>query len=159
MRKRSFALLIMLAPGANVPLWRDSSSHDSRFTVCATHSLPRDVAINRTVSFTCIFSDITRNSYIGYYEAATYDTATLRQHRNRIRRDVTDSEQPLILHLKTLDRWVPNESIFPYLDTHNELLFPFVRGVFRAKTQDRYRIWVWTSEKTVEISAISNTRF
>ncbi|GAB1860021.1 ADAM10 endopeptidase [Camponotus japonicus] len=49
--------------------------------------------------------DITRNSYIGYYEAATYDTATLRQHRNRIRRDVTDSEQPLILHLKTLDRF------------------------------------------------------
>ncbi|KAL6446416.1 hypothetical protein ACFW04_001174 [Cataglyphis niger] len=49
--------------------------------------------------------DITRNSYIGYYEAATYDTATLRQHRNRIRRDVTDSEQPLILHLKTLDKF------------------------------------------------------
>ncbi|XP_072760043.1 disintegrin and metalloproteinase domain-containing protein 10 [Anoplolepis gracilipes] len=48
--------------------------------------------------------DITRNSYIGYYEAATYDTATLRQHRNRIRRDVADFEQPLILHLKTLDR-------------------------------------------------------
>ncbi|XP_070154321.1 disintegrin and metalloproteinase domain-containing protein 10-like [Polyergus mexicanus] len=49
--------------------------------------------------------DITRNSYIGYYEAAAYDTATLRQHRNRIRRDVTDPEQPLILHLKTLDRF------------------------------------------------------
>ncbi|XP_029159007.1 uncharacterized protein LOC114931215, partial [Nylanderia fulva] len=47
--------------------------------------------------------DIMRNSYIGYYEPATYDIATLRQHRNRIRRDVTDSEQPLILHLKTLD--------------------------------------------------------
>ncbi|XP_011641764.1 disintegrin and metalloproteinase domain-containing protein 10 isoform X2 [Pogonomyrmex barbatus] len=48
--------------------------------------------------------DITRGSYIRYYEAATYDTAALRRHRNRIRRDVIDSEQPLILNLKTLDR-------------------------------------------------------
>jgi len=54
------------------------------------------------------FSDITRGSYIRYYEAAIYDTAALRRHRNRIRRDVTYSEQPLILHLKTLDRWVVN---------------------------------------------------
>ncbi|KAL0132759.1 hypothetical protein PUN28_000474 [Cardiocondyla obscurior] len=50
--------------------------------------------------------DITRNSYIRYYEAAIYDTVALKRHRNRIRRDVTvpDSEQPLILNLKTLDR-------------------------------------------------------
>ncbi|XP_011699547.1 PREDICTED: disintegrin and metalloproteinase domain-containing protein 10 [Wasmannia auropunctata] len=48
--------------------------------------------------------DITRSSYIRYYEPATYDTVALRRHRNRIRRDVTDSEQPLILNLKTLDR-------------------------------------------------------
>ncbi|RLU25860.1 hypothetical protein DMN91_002021 [Ooceraea biroi] len=50
------------------------------------------------------YRDITQGSYIKYYEAVTYDTAALRRHRNRIRRDVTDSEQPLILHLKTLDR-------------------------------------------------------
>ncbi|XP_036149690.1 LOW QUALITY PROTEIN: disintegrin and metalloproteinase domain-containing protein 10 [Monomorium pharaonis] len=48
--------------------------------------------------------DITRGSYIRYYEAATYDTVALRRHRNRIRRDVANSEQPLILNLKTLDR-------------------------------------------------------
>ncbi|KYN23340.1 Disintegrin and metalloproteinase domain-containing protein 10, partial [Trachymyrmex cornetzi] len=48
------------------------------------------------------YKDITR-SYIRYYEAAIYDTVALKRHRNRIRRDVTDSEQPLILNLKTLD--------------------------------------------------------
>ncbi|XP_012062866.1 PREDICTED: disintegrin and metalloproteinase domain-containing protein 10 [Atta cephalotes] len=49
------------------------------------------------------YRDITR-SYIRYYEAAMYDTVALKRHRNRIRRDVTDSKQPLILNLKTLDR-------------------------------------------------------
>ncbi|XP_014488685.1 PREDICTED: disintegrin and metalloproteinase domain-containing protein 10 [Dinoponera quadriceps] len=50
--------------------------------------------------------DITFGSYIKYYEVATYDTAALRQYRNRIRRNVADpvDEQPLILHLKTLER-------------------------------------------------------
>ena len=49
---------------------------------------------------------ITHGSYIGYYEVASYDTAALRQHRNRMRRDVTDvvDNQPLLLHLKALDK-------------------------------------------------------
>ncbi|XP_017889847.1 disintegrin and metalloproteinase domain-containing protein 10-like isoform X2 [Ceratina calcarata] len=51
---------------------------------------------------------ITRGSYIGYYEVASYDTAALRQHRNRMRRDVPDvaDNQPLLVQLRTLDkRW------------------------------------------------------
>ncbi|XP_029039517.1 disintegrin and metalloproteinase domain-containing protein 10-like isoform X2 [Osmia bicornis bicornis] len=49
---------------------------------------------------------ITHGSYIGYYEVASYDTAALRQHRNRMRRDLSDvvDNQPLLLHLKALDR-------------------------------------------------------
>ncbi|XP_032689741.1 uncharacterized protein LOC116853001 isoform X2 [Odontomachus brunneus] len=55
---------------------------------------------------TPLHKGITLGSYIKYYEAATYDTATLRRHHNRVRRDVTNfiDEQPLILHLKTLER-------------------------------------------------------
>ncbi|XP_043265918.1 disintegrin and metalloproteinase domain-containing protein 10-like [Colletes gigas] len=49
---------------------------------------------------------ITHGSYIGYYEMASYDTAALRQHRNRMRRDLSNvvDDQPLLLHLKTLDK-------------------------------------------------------
>ncbi|CAL7938366.1 unnamed protein product [Xylocopa violacea] len=49
---------------------------------------------------------ITHSSYIGYYEAASYDTTALRQHRNRMRRDVSDvvDNQPLLLRLKALDK-------------------------------------------------------
>ncbi|PBC34898.1 disintegrin and metalloproteinase domain-containing protein [Apis cerana cerana] len=51
---------------------------------------------------------ITHGSYIGYYEVASYDTAALRQHRNRMRRDVSNDvvdNQPLLLQLKALDKW------------------------------------------------------
>ncbi|XP_061941808.1 disintegrin and metalloproteinase domain-containing protein 10 isoform X2 [Apis cerana] len=50
---------------------------------------------------------ITHGSYIGYYEVASYDTAALRQHRNRMRRDVSNDvvdNQPLLLQLKALDK-------------------------------------------------------
>lgn len=49
---------------------------------------------------------ITHGSYIRYYEAASYDTVALRQHRNRMRRDVsaTIDGQPLLLHLRALDK-------------------------------------------------------
>ncbi|XP_043668991.1 disintegrin and metalloproteinase domain-containing protein 10-like isoform X2 [Vespula pensylvanica] len=49
---------------------------------------------------------ITRRSYIRYYEPASYDTVALRRHRDRTRRDVSDSteNQPLLLRLKALDR-------------------------------------------------------
>ncbi|XP_071866505.1 disintegrin and metalloproteinase domain-containing protein 10 isoform X2 [Bombus fervidus] len=49
---------------------------------------------------------ITLSSYIGYYEVASYDTAALRQHSNRMRRDVSDAvdNQPLLLQLKALDK-------------------------------------------------------
>ncbi|KAF7400437.1 hypothetical protein HZH66_005621 [Vespula vulgaris] len=51
---------------------------------------------------------ITRRSYIRYYEPASYDTVALRRHRDRTRRDVSDSteNQPLLLRLKALDRYV-----------------------------------------------------
>ncbi|XP_012143945.2 disintegrin and metalloproteinase domain-containing protein 10 isoform X1 [Megachile rotundata] len=51
-------------------------------------------------------SGITHGSYIGYYEVASYDTAALRHHRNRMRRDAFDvvDNQPLLLHLKALDK-------------------------------------------------------
>ncbi|KAI4483296.1 hypothetical protein M0804_008351 [Polistes exclamans] len=49
---------------------------------------------------------ITRRSYIRYYEPASYDTISLKRHRDRTRRDISDSteNQPLILRLKALDR-------------------------------------------------------
>ncbi|CAK9807652.1 Disintegrin and metalloproteinase domain-containing protein 10 [Anthophora quadrimaculata] len=49
---------------------------------------------------------ITHGSFIGYYEVASYDTAALRHHRNRMRRDVFGAvdNQPLLLHLKALDK-------------------------------------------------------
>ncbi|XP_015177253.1 PREDICTED: disintegrin and metalloproteinase domain-containing protein 10-like [Polistes dominula] len=49
---------------------------------------------------------ITRRSYIRYYEPASYDTVSLKRHRDRTRRDISDSNenQPLILRLKALDR-------------------------------------------------------
>ncbi|XP_015585576.1 disintegrin and metalloproteinase domain-containing protein 10 isoform X2 [Cephus cinctus] len=49
---------------------------------------------------------ITRGSYIRHYGAAWYDTALLREHRNRVRRGATDSvkDQPLVLRLRALDR-------------------------------------------------------
>ena len=58
-------------------------------------------------------SGIMHGSYIGYYEVASYDTAALRQHRNRMRRDVSDvvDNQPLLLQLKALDKWVLSFSL------------------------------------------------
>ncbi|XP_076759486.1 disintegrin and metalloproteinase domain-containing protein 10 isoform X1 [Xylocopa sonorina] len=52
------------------------------------------------------YRGITHSSYIGYYEVASYDTTALRQHRNRMRRDVSDvvDNQPLLLRLKALDK-------------------------------------------------------
>ncbi|KAG8035466.1 hypothetical protein G9C98_006912 [Cotesia typhae] len=49
---------------------------------------------------------ITKRSYIGYYEPVSYDTAILRKHRNRVRRDVSEASkvQPIVLHLRTFDR-------------------------------------------------------
>ncbi|XP_033331022.2 disintegrin and metalloproteinase domain-containing protein 10 isoform X1 [Megalopta genalis] len=49
---------------------------------------------------------IIQNSYIGYYEVASYDTAALRHHRNRMRRDASNvvDDQPLLLQLKALDK-------------------------------------------------------
>ncbi|XP_066598777.1 disintegrin and metalloproteinase domain-containing protein 10 isoform X2 [Prorops nasuta] len=52
------------------------------------------------------YKGITRASYIRYYEVASYDTATLRRHRSRTRREASDTanNQPLLLPLRTLDR-------------------------------------------------------
>ncbi|XP_031842492.1 disintegrin and metalloproteinase domain-containing protein 10 isoform X2 [Nomia melanderi] len=53
-----------------------------------------------------LHAGITQGSYIGYYSVASYDTAALRHHRNRMRRDVNDvvDNHPLLLHLKALDK-------------------------------------------------------
>lgn len=62
-----------------------------------------DSPLTETLS---LVSGITQGSYIGYYSVASYDTAALRHHRNRMRRDVNDvvDNHPLLLHLKALDK-------------------------------------------------------
>ena len=49
---------------------------------------------------------IIRGTYIKHYEPVWYDTIALRRHRERVRRDATDAikDQPLILHVRILDR-------------------------------------------------------
>ncbi|XP_031784543.1 disintegrin and metalloproteinase domain-containing protein 10 isoform X2 [Nasonia vitripennis] len=49
---------------------------------------------------------IIRNSYIRSYEPAWYDAATLRRHRDRVRRDASwpAKDQPLILRVRALDK-------------------------------------------------------
>ncbi|XP_046611887.1 disintegrin and metalloproteinase domain-containing protein 10-like isoform X1 [Neodiprion virginianus] len=49
---------------------------------------------------------ISRGSYIRHYGAAWYDTAALRQHRDRVRRDTSNAakDQPLTLRLHALDK-------------------------------------------------------
>lgn len=50
---------------------------------------------------------ISRGSYIRHYGAAWYDTAALRQHRDRLRRDVSEhglKDQPLTFRLQALDK-------------------------------------------------------
>lgn len=49
---------------------------------------------------------IIENTYVGYYGAAWYDTVILKNHRNRVRRDTisTSKDQPLVFHLRALDR-------------------------------------------------------
>ncbi|KZC05932.1 Disintegrin and metalloproteinase domain-containing protein 10, partial [Dufourea novaeangliae] len=77
---------------------------------------------------------ITQSSYIGYYEVATYDTVALRHHRNRLRRDVTDTaeNQPLLVHLRALDkqwtlRLIRDRSLFSkdatFEDTNGPIIF------------------------------------
>ncbi|KAK0183166.1 hypothetical protein PV327_001233 [Microctonus hyperodae] len=52
------------------------------------------------------YSGIKQHSYIGHYETAWYDPIILREHRNRLRRDVTDAikSKPLVLHLRAFDK-------------------------------------------------------
>lgn len=52
------------------------------------------------------FIGIKQHSYIGHYETAWYDPIILREHRNRLRRDVTDAvkSKPLVLHLRAFDK-------------------------------------------------------
>lgn len=55
-------------------------------------------------------SAITQGSYIRYYTAVWYDTAALKEHRSRSRRDTSTSGYPgdatLNLRLHALDRFV-----------------------------------------------------
>ena len=92
----------MQRENAAAGLIRGNESGDSRNAKLLPRLLSGHVA-NGTV---LDVSGITHGSYIGYYEVASYDTAALRQHRNRMRRDVTDvvDNQPLLLHLKALDK-------------------------------------------------------
>ncbi|KAL2720320.1 disintegrin and metalloproteinase domain-containing protein 10-like [Vespula squamosa] len=57
-----------------------------------------------------LLTNITRDSYIRHYSPAWYDTAALREHRARSRRDTSASGRPkdatLNLRLRALDRFV-----------------------------------------------------
>ncbi|KAF7407831.1 hypothetical protein HZH66_002368 [Vespula vulgaris] len=68
-----------------------------------------------------LLPSITRDSYIRHYSPAWYDTAALREHRARSRRDTSASSRPkdatLNLRLRALDRFVkrhgPRHGITP----------------------------------------------
>lgn len=64
--------------------------------------------LKRFVSW--LVSAITQGSYIRYYTAVWYDTAALKEHRSRSRRDASTSGYPgdatLNLRLHALDRFV-----------------------------------------------------
>lgn len=64
-----------------------------------------------------LVSAITQGSYIRYYTAVWYDTAALKEHRSRSRRDASTSGYPgdatLNLRLHALDRFVKKNSSHP----------------------------------------------
>lgn len=63
-----------------------------------------------------VVSAITRGSYIRYYTAVWYDTAALKEHRSRTRRDASSSypgDATLNLRLHALDRLVKKHSFAP----------------------------------------------
>ncbi|KAL2746444.1 disintegrin and metalloproteinase domain-containing protein 10-like, partial [Vespula maculifrons] len=78
------------------------------------------VVLLRSSSFP-LLTNITRDSYIRHYSPAWYDTAALREHRARSRRDTSASSRPkdatLNLRLRALDRFVkrhgPRHGITP----------------------------------------------
>ncbi|XP_076295147.1 disintegrin and metalloproteinase domain-containing protein 10 [Lasioglossum baleicum] len=94
---------------------------------------------------------IIRSSYIGYYEAASYDTAALRHHRNRMRRDATNvvDEQPLLLHLKALDkqwtlRLIRDKSLFS-----TDVTFEGTKGPIPFDTSHSYAGTVMEDENAI----------
>lgn len=66
--------------------------------------------LNEFHEFKTLVSAITQGSYIRYYTAVWYDTAALKEHRSRSRRDTSTSGYPgdatLNLRLHALDRFV-----------------------------------------------------
>lgn len=78
------------------------------------------------IFFSFSFSGIIRNSYIRSYEPAWYDAATLRRHRDRVRRDASwpAKDQPLILRVRALDKSVPITTLLlPSLVYHYSICY------------------------------------
>lgn len=81
---------------------------------------------------------ILRGSYLRHCDLETTSQPdTSRRHRLRATSDSTSEDARQVSPIS-------ESCVFSYFDIHNELFSP---RVFRAKTQDRYWIWFWTSEK------------